>query len=253
MIHKAYVQKSSKTQEFINANVYSAWLGFEAIGVPTESFTWAQMEAGDLELTRDTIVVGGIPPVHMALDRLGIPKPDLSDYPHSLQPYLCRSVRLSTLREAHHSESPIFVKPAGGLKAFDGHTLQCFKDSLRTARMVQTTPDMPVWISEVVTFCTEWRYFIRQGQIQGLSHYRGSEWVHPNPQVVQRAIKDFEASDEAPVAYVIDFGVLEDGRTALIEVNDGYSFGAYGLNSVRHIRMLEDRWCQLVGLPQILR
>lgn len=31
-------------------------------------------------------------------------------------------------------------------------------------------------------------------------------------------------------AYTLNFGVLEDGRTALVEVNDGLSFGCYGLN-----------------------
>lgn len=55
------------------------------------------------------------------------------------------------------------------------------------------------------------------------------------------------AWDDTPAAYVIEFGVLADGRTALAEVNDGLSFGCYGLSPYVHTRMHEARWLEMVG------
>lgn len=38
----------------------------------------------------------------------------------------------------------------------------------------------------------------------------------------------FVGFSDAPNGYGIDFGVTDDGRTLLIEVNDGYALGSYG-------------------------
>ena len=52
----------------------------------------------------------------------------------------------------------------------------------------------------------------------------------------------------APAAYGLDFGVTADGRTLLVEANDGFALGCYGLDPVIYAEMLEARWCELAGL-----
>ena len=44
---------------------------------------------------------------------------------------------------------------------------------------------------------------------------------------VQKAIACYEYSRRSPVAYVVDFGVLSTGQTALVEVNDAFAFSKY--------------------------
>jgi N-acetyl-gamma-glutamylphosphate reductase len=61
MIERVYVQKSVETGEFVNSNVYSAWYGFESLGVETVPFTWPELFEGRVELAREAAVVGGIP------------------------------------------------------------------------------------------------------------------------------------------------------------------------------------------------
>ena len=61
------------------------------------------------------------------------------------------------------------------------------------------------------------------------------------------------AYTDAPSACTIDVGVLDSGKTVLVEVNDGFAFGTYGLDPLRHAAMLEDRWCEMVGLPLPVR
>ena len=44
----------------------------------------------------------------------------------------------------------------------------------------------------------------------------------------------------------MDVGVLDDGRSALVEANDGFAVGRYGLDPNAYADMLAARWRQLV-------
>jgi len=259
VIYKVYVQKSSETGEFIDPNVFNAWFGFEKMGVETVPYTWPQLRDGEIELTRDALVVGGILPVRTAVERLGYKPPENVDYPVCLEPFLRRNIRRATMRNAHRLcvddkvVPPVFIKPVTGHKEFDGHVISCFRDTIKTAGWLQQAPDMEVWISDVVEFISECRYFVNRGQVVGVGHYRGDPLKLPDGHVVRHAVKVYEDSEEAPVAYTIDFGVLSNGETVLVEVNDGFAFGVYGLNAMKHARMLEDRWLEMVGLPLPVR
>lgn len=48
------------------------------------------------------------------------------------------------------------------------------------------------------------------------------------------------------MACSIDIGVTKDGRTLLIECNDAYSLGAYGLVDYKYAKLLSARWSQLL-------
>ena len=63
--------------------------------------------------------------------------------------------------------------------------------------------------------------------------------------MIQSCVNSYES---APVAYAIDFGVTDDGRTILIEANDGYSLGPYGFDSYNYTRMMILRWKQIMRL-----
>ena len=55
---------------------------------------------------------------------------------------------------------------------------------------------------------------------------------------------------EANRAYCLDVGCLEDRSTLLVEVNDGYAFGAYGLRPELYMKMISARWeefCQFLN------
>lgn len=41
----------------------------------------------------------------------------------------------------------------------------------------------------------------------------------------------------------------DDGRTLLVEVNDGYALGCYGLQHNLYAKLLAARWAELVGVP----
>ena len=68
--------------------------------------------------------------------------------------------------------------------------------------------------------------------------------------IVDKAVPNVVAVSEyksAPAAYAIDFGVTDDGRTLLIEVNDGYALGSYGLFYPDYSKLLSARWAELTN------
>jgi hypothetical protein len=89
---------------------------------------------------------------------------------------------------------------------------------------------------------------VRYGEILGVKSYSGDWRVHFDSQVIERAIESYTS---APAAYGADFGVTAGGETLLIEVNDGYALGAYGLFSADYARLLASRWAQMAGTQDL--
>lgn len=97
----------------------------------------------------------------------------------------------------------------------------------------------------MVDFVSEYRCFVKYGEILDVRRYRGDWSKAPSREVVERAIAAYAS---APAGYAADFGVTSDGRTLLVEVNDGYSLGPYGLWPELYAQLLSARWAQMVGI-----
>lgn len=250
-IEKVFIQ-INKEGQCANQNIYNAWYGFDKIGKEIEFFTWENLKTKKLDLSKNTLIVGGIPCVYEALEQLGCKKPNNIDYPENLRTYLNRDVKTSTIKEIRSKckfdrfDPPIFIKPKNEHKIFTGHVLYDYKDMHKT---ISFDPSLEIWTSDVVEFITEWRYFIKLNTIVGLANYRGDCSIFPDFKLVNHAVVSFFPDN--PSTYVMDFGVLKDGRTTLVEVNEGFSFGCYGLNWLIHIEMLTIRWNELVNQNEL--
>ena len=61
-------------------------------------------------------------------------------------------------------------------------------------------------------------------------------------------VKEMIASyTDSPAGYALDIGLTSDGETIIIEVNDGYSRGCYGLDPLLYAKLLSARWAELTG------
>ena len=202
-----------------------------------EIVTFKQIDTPLLpDLTPDDVVVGFIETVQTALLKLGFAIPESINYPDDLTDFLGRKVWQSQINYiAKHPELwNIFIKPAASPKKFKGRLLTSAKDLISCGDEFE---DTEIWCSEPVNFVAEWRCFVRYGEILGVKSYYGDWRVHFDPQVIEKAIAAYTS---APAGYAADFGVTDKGETLLIEVNDGYSIGAYGFISAR--------LCQIVGI-----
>ncbi len=227
---------------------FRAWDGFRKRRVPCELFEPQQLRKGALPLAKDTLVAGGVPVVEDALTALGVTVPLADNLPSCLAKYRGRKVWTSTWGElrARYGKTgppePLWVKSLRHNKGAPSIAVYHADDIAGASGL----PDShEVLISEYVTFVSEWRCFVCRGQILDLCRYQGEVFRFSDPKVITNAISDH--APVAPAGYGIDFGVMMNGQRVLIEANDGYSLGPYGLESTEYAELLEARWLQLVG------
>lgn len=242
MIDLAYVQR--KDRDWLNETSFTLVSGLRLFGIEVQGFE--PEDLSNLEITPATLVHGGIGTVRRALAGLGVPEPDVfcGLPPAELLPFYGRRVWASTMRYVRtrlDTDDHLFVKPLRQQKAFTGHLT-----SGRVCDLIKTVgfpDDFEVLCSDPADFVTEYRCFILQGEILGFRHYAGDPLRFIDASVVYRALTAWQG----PAAYALDFGLTADGRTLLVEGNDAFALGCYGLPSMLYARLVMGRWEQLTA------
>lgn len=222
---------------------FLAQKGFEECGMETVGF----QSIDELQYAqREDIVVGYVGMVRRQLLRFGVTVPEM-DYPEALTFCMGRKVWKSTANTVNRRPEmwPVFMKSVAD-KAITGVVVRSQKDLIGCGMW---NGDQEVWCSEVVSFVEEWRCFVRYGRILDVRHYKGDWRRFLDPAVVEKAVREWT---DAPAGYALDFGLTEDGRTLLVEANDGYALGSYGLFYVEYAKLLSARWAELTGTEDSL-
>jgi len=223
---------------------------FTARGYPVHLFTEKLITRRRLPLDKTCLVAGDVPVVIAALKQLEVPVPIPNDYPECLRPFLQRTVWETTLgamrdRVYRDDFKPFFIKPKEQLKRFTGKVIESLYD---LGSLTNVSKQTPVFCSEVVKWLSEYRVFVIGAEVKGARHYLGDLHLKVDEVIVKSAIDTLEASGEANAAYGIDFGVLDNGSTALIELNDGFSLGTYGLDRGVYADLTLARWEELMAV-----
>jgi len=220
----------------------SARRGFWMMGVELGSYEWIDDIDKITDLGPTVGIAGYIGDVHRALRTMGLPIPENVDYPKELTEYLGRNIRLGTLSEVTRSSARVFMKPVEH-KSFTGFVWE--NDAVSRRKIILHPLDTPVWIADTVKIVSEYRSFILRGEILDCRLYLGDWSKAPSRSVVEVATA--KMVPYAPVAFCLDWGVTEAGETILIEMNEGFSFGPYGLHPGHVAHMLSARWFQMAG------
>lgn len=225
--------------ESSNISIYTALEAFYNMGfdiIEVESFE-------NLKVRENHIFLGSIHFIHQALQQLRIGIPPPLDYPVSLQAFYGRKIYASTISQISNNPESwnVFIKPKGHLKKFTGRLVKSTADLIGTS---DYELDTPIWVSEPVNFIAEWRAFVRYGEVIGVRQYRGDWRCSYDYKVIEKAVSAFT---DSPKAYALDFGLTTDGRILVVEANEGYSIGSYGLFYVDYAKLIATRWCELTG------
>ena len=233
-----YIEKLVRG-EFSNISFYTGLEAFYNMGFIINEVSTFE----NLKINENHVFLGSIQFVHQALNMLGLKVPEPFDYPENLKDFLGRDIYPSTISQISNNPAKwnVFVKPRGLLKQFTGRVIKSTADLIGTSSYEQ---DTPIWVSEPIDFLAEWRVFVRYNQILGVRHYRGDWRCNYDYRIIENAIRKFK---DSPNAYAIDFGLTKDGRLLIVEVNEGYSIGSYGLFYVDYAKLIATRWCELTG------
>ncbi len=223
-----------------NEECQAAFDGYKKLGIECVLFSTNEQLACR---KREDVVVGGMLIMSHALGELGITPPDY-DYPEDLMEFTGRNIRIVKLKDLKREKLPVFIKPVEE-KAAKGIIVRIRED---ISEYDHLQPDADIFCSDVVNFVSEWRCFIRYGEIIGVQFYNGDRNKQCDISVMEAAVKAYK---DIPSACSLDFGKTDDGRTLLIEMNDGFAIGCYGLDNVLYAKFLTARWAELTGTNDI--
>ena len=241
----AYIQSTDGIRPY-GVNGMMAEAGFRKMSYDIQYFEYSQIN--NLDLTGTCQVVGGVGTIHAVLEMLNRPLPRLQSIPDSLHSYLGRKCWITSAGEFRkNAKYPLFIKPAYKAKVFTG-TIVTNEDELDTVFMSkpgfnEITDDFDLMVQEPIQIASEWRSFILNGQVIGLGSITGNPLLVPNSDKINEILNNFE---EAPSAFAADFGVTPEGKTILVEVNDGYSLGHGCLLPLAYAQLLKTRWEELI-------
>jgi hypothetical protein len=236
-MRKVYIRYKEDLPE--STMLASAEFGFKERGVHTSPF----YGFGDIEtlsdLGPDVGLIGFVNDVHQALNKINRPIPQTIDYPDVLKDWMHRSVAKITLKDVLSRNDKIFIKPVSE-KLFTGFIWPTY-----IQRVCGLPEDTEILASEIVEFKSEYRTFVLDGEILDCRRYKG-DWSLPlDKDKTIAAVEAMSSWSGCPRAYCLDLGVTENSNCCLVEVNDAYSFGNYGLQDCLFAKMLEARWDQL--------
>lgn len=167
--------------------------------------------------------------------------PEPLDYPDALRPMLRREVYRGAVSDVHPGQ---WCKPIE-TKAFPAQIL------LPDRRIIDhmgapVALDTACWISSPMPVLSEWRVYLLDQRVLGYAQYN----VDGPDEDLSAADLDWIQTqvhlwDDAPPAYALDVGRINDGTLALVEVNDAWASGFYpggSLDPSDYVRWLCARW-----------
>jgi hypothetical protein len=236
---------------FLQATQANYWFwqrGYDVVGFERAELDVGRLDGELLGDAENTIVCGSVAVVCDALARAGRPAPANIDFPAELKSFVGRAISEATMGEVRQwgEESPerlpVHVKPRDRHKLFAGKVVREYRDFISLSGV---PADEPVLVQEVVDLVSEWRGTVLRGKVLNVAHYKGDALSFPDAKVIAGAV---EAFTSAPIGYGMDWAVTADGRAMLVEINDGFALGNYGVRGHHYTALIECRWRQLMGL-----
>ena len=232
---KAYVQ--AQHNQWLNDNCYTVWYGLTRMGYEVHPFS---MDDIPTDITRNTVVHGGINTIRRIFTQLGVEQPPIHNPQDYLPQYCNREFISTTMGQMKGLDKyPYFIKPEVDHKLFTGFVVS---NEILKLRLRNISDDTKVLVSEVINMVSEYRCFINQGKLVGSKNYTGDFTKNIDYDMVENAIKDYK---DQPISYSLDFAVTDDDKTTLIEINDGFALGSYGLNPITYTKMIINRWNEI--------
>lgn len=228
----------------INSDIQKAIDGFEFLG-----FDLFQFSKHELLMAQDkwfpyfsrNIFVASIDTTQLIFNILKKYPQDI-DYPNFLfeQNLLSRKIDVSTvdLFKRDYAGEKCFVKPVK-TKSFDGLPIH----SKEHLKFLDSVPDQCVYVSEHIDIISEWRCYVQNSKLIHTSNYSGDFKIAPDYRYVEKLI---ELYTDSPCCYTIDVCITKDGITDVVEFNDFWAIGSYGLNAEVYANMLKQRYLEIV-------
>lgn len=243
-MNKAYLETING--EWLDDFVYISKYTLERKGFEVIPFDGSIFVNGDIKLVFDKhdIMIGSVQSTKLFFILNDLKVPDHLGYPTELNNFYHREITKKTIKELG-SDYPYFIKPVS-IKLFTGDII--YSGSMKklfTDYYDGVKPDTEIYVSEVVDIISEYRCFIHKDKIVGVHYYSGDFWRYPNISIVEDMVSSYDSS---PISYTIDVAVTENDETIIVELNDMWAIGSYGLDRDLYVKLCLDRMNEIKGL-----
>lgn len=242
-----YVQRKAGTRSDILFDFgYSAKLGANEIGIKVKTFEDSSTIPGD----PTNIVVGSVEMCSEWLNAHGYGAPPAIDV-YLFAQFTGRSMYTTDMNDLYTTSKniplsewkPVFIKPYKEIKAFTGFVV----DDPRLISLFSDRFEGEILVQDVIDIVSEYRVYIKGDRIIGVCNYSGDPLIFPDPIFIQECV-DFSVKIIDNLSFALDFAVLANGETTLIEANDGWAIGNYGVEPYYYYLFVRDRWLQMTGI-----
>lgn len=217
-----------------------AEIGSREWQIPFKTF----YDANEIPLNPYNIVIGSVEACEKYLKNMGLEIPQPIDM-LKLAAVSGRRFKVESKSKflEYYEMYPYFIKPHDKHKAFPAFAAKDRGDVL----MYANDFDGYFLISNVLDIVSEYRFYINKKRIIGAKHYLGDVLFFPDPDFIKTAV-EYSTEILPHLSYSLDFGVLRTGETVLIEAQDGWAIGNYGLEPYDYFKFVKDRWLQITQI-----
>jgi hypothetical protein len=149
-----------------------------------------------------------------------------------------RESKIMILKEALKLKN-VFIKPIE-IKLFSGLIL----DGMISSCLTNIDENTEVLVYDVIeNIVSEWRIYVSNNQIVDSRNYSGDFMLGPDYNYVKEVILN---NKNFPCSYTIDIGILKNSENVVIEYNDMWAIGNYGVPNHIYLRLLKNRYFEIV-------
>lgn len=203
--------------------------------------TYNDLLSGDYDShIRHNIFVGSVEFMKEVFSRIGIDEIKLPMYSD-------RTPRISnwkdTLNSYIENKNRLFVKPSS-VKLFTGFVLDDL--SLSSATSLNIDSQCEVLIYDVIdNIEAEYRCYIHRGKCIDIRHYSGDISLYPSMEFIETKCSE-NSSIDFPISYTMDICITSNGENIVIEYNDMWGIGNYGIPNDLYFRLIKSRYYEIV-------
>lgn len=244
MSKKVYVEVKDNLP--INVDIQNAIDGFQYLGHSIYKFRLEDIMMGKMDniaLNLDNIFVGSIDAMNMLFKNIN-KTPNPIDFPDSIlskkliKRKIYKTHLFDFIKNFKENKIPKFVKPIK-TKLFDGILIS----KQEHLHFLNNYDNCEVYISDVIDILSEHRVYVHKRKAIYSCNYSGDFRINPDFNYIDKLIDNYE---NQPIAYTIDVAILKDNSTTVIEFNDFFAIGSYGLYSIDYSKMLLDRYKEII-------
>ena len=200
--------------------------------------TFEELQSGRFDnLIKSNLFVGSVEFMREVFSRIGLNDvrvPRNSNRQHKV-------LKLGDVKKMAKEGHKMFIKPFE-IKLFTGFVID---ESIYTS-IANIDDDVEVMVYDVFDsqIESEWRCYIHMNRIKDIRNYSGDFFKVPSESYIESIIS--ENRKDFPISYTIDIGVLESRENVVIEFNDMWAIGNYGMENSDYISLLRQRYFEII-------